>query len=96
MKNYSFLEPCPSTLPDNYYRELDLLTQQGHRVIALAQAFPKLRALKALKATRERLESDAKFLGFLVLQNKVKKQTRPVLKELKRAGIKTVMVTGRV
>ena len=45
-------------------------------MIALAEAFPKLRALKALKAQREVLEENASFLGFLILQNKIKIETK--------------------
>ena len=45
-------------------------------MIALAEAFPKLRALKALKAQREVLEENASFLGFLILQNKIKTETK--------------------
>ena len=52
------------------------MTRQGYRVIALAEAFPKLRALKALKAQREVLEENASFLGFLILQNKIKTETK--------------------
>ena len=37
---------------------------------------------------------DLTFLGFLVMQNKLKPETTPVIEELHRASIKTVMVTG--
>ena len=60
----------------DYFDKLDDLTRQGYRVIALAEAFPKLRALKALKAQREVLEENASFLGFLILQNKIKTETK--------------------
>ncbi len=35
-----------------------------------------------------------KFLGFLVFQNKLKKQTIPTLQELRSTDVKTVMATG--
>lgn len=34
------------------------------------------------------------FLGFVVLQNKLKPETVPILAELQRAAIRSVMVTG--
>ena len=34
------------------------------------------------------------FVGFLVLQNVLKKQTTPVIEEINEANIRTVMVTG--
>ena len=57
-------------------------------MIALAEAFPKLRALKALKAQREVLEENASFLGFLILQNKIKTETK--------AGFEIWFLIGRV
>ena len=63
--------------------------------IALAEATPtKIKAHRINKAKREDLELEPRFLGFLILQNKLKPQTAPVLSELNRAGIQSVMVTG--
>ena len=82
-------------LPDCYFERLDTLTREGHRVIALAEATPtKIKAHRINKAKREDLELSPKFLGFLIMQNKLKPQTGPVLAELNRAGIQSIMVTG--
>ena len=35
------------------------------------------------------------FLGLLVLQNQLKPQTAPVIRTLKAANIRSVMITGR-
>lgn len=35
------------------------------------------------------------FLGFLVMRNLLKPETRPVISTLRNANIRTVMVTGR-
>jgi magnesium-transporting ATPase (P-type) len=43
---------------------------------------------------REKVESELAFLGLLIMENRLKKETRPVLKELSEARIRTVMVTG--
>lgn len=43
---------------------------------------------------REDVESDLRFLGLLVMQNKLKPETKPVILELKQAAIRCVMVTG--
>ena len=67
-KSNNLFENHSRDLPADYFDKLDDLTRQGYRVIALAEAFPKLRALKALKAQREVLEENASFLGFLILQ----------------------------
>ena len=36
------------------------------------------------------------FLGFLVTENRVKPETTPVIQELIKANIRTVMVTGKI
>ena len=46
------------------------------------------------KMKRAEVESDLKFLGFLVMQNTLKPQSEPVIRELKDAEIRCVMVTG--
>lgn len=34
------------------------------------------------------------FLGLLIMENRLKKESKPVLKELHEACIRTVMITG--
>ena len=43
---------------------------------------------------RDKVEFDMTFLGMMVLQNKLKMQTKPAIHKLKEAKIRTVMVTG--
>ena len=40
------------------------------------------------------MESDLQFLGFLVMQNKLKPVTTTVIKQLNEANIRTIMATG--
>lgn len=40
------------------------------------------------------MESELTFLGLLIMENRLKKETKPVLKELREACIRTVMITG--
>ena len=40
------------------------------------------------------MECDLQFLGLLVMQNKLKPETAPVIQELEDANIRTVMATG--
>jgi len=47
-----------------------------------------------LMNTREQLECDLIFVGLLVLENRLKPETLPVIRTLKDAAIRTVMVTG--
>jgi cation-transporting ATPase 13A3/4/5 len=44
---------------------------------------------------RENVENDLEFLGMVVLENRLKPETEPVIGVLKGAGVKIVMITGR-
>uniref|UniRef100_A0ABI7VUD7 Cation-transporting ATPase n=1 Tax=Felis catus TaxID=9685 RepID=A0ABI7VUD7_FELCA len=78
---------CKSeTVPKNFPQELRKYTIQGFRVIAFAH--------KGLKMKKEKVESDLTFLGLLIMENRLKKESKSVLKELHEACIRTVMITG--
>ncbi|KFP29529.1 putative cation-transporting ATPase 13A4, partial [Colius striatus] len=81
------------TVPSNFERKLLLYTTQGFRVIGLA--WKSLQIGKQLTdLTREEVESDLTFLGLLIMENRLKRETKPVLEELSAARIRSVMVTG--
>ncbi|XP_078521769.1 putative cation-transporting ATPase 13A4 [Lissotriton helveticus] len=80
------------TVPKGFAAELELYTLQGFRVIGLAHKVLLVQDVAAL--SREDSESDMEFIGFLILENKLKSETKPVLQELNAAQIRTVMVTG--
>ena len=76
--------------------KIDTEIDQGYRVIGLAhKKLPKdINWLKVQKMKRDQAEKDLNFLGFLIMQNTLKSQTTPVIRELLAADIRTVMVTG--
>ncbi|XP_003476998.2 probable cation-transporting ATPase 13A5 isoform X1 [Cavia porcellus] len=83
------------TVPKNFPEVLKSYTIQGFRVIALAQKFLSLKKLSEVEhLAREDAESELSFLGLLIMENRLKKETKPVLKELSEAHIRTVMITG--
>ncbi|XP_072330410.1 probable cation-transporting ATPase 13A4 [Scyliorhinus torazame] len=85
----------PETVPRSFSTELQRYTKQGFRVIGFA--FKSLwngRDITVANLNREDVESDLVFLGLLILENKLKPQTIPVLSELSNARIRTVMITG--
>lgn len=72
-------------------------TEQGYRVIALASrtlTLPDYKRVTFMK--REDIEKDLEFLGLIILENRLKPQTEGVIKELKDAHIKVVMITGKL
>ena len=43
---------------------------------------------------REEVECDLQFLGLLVMENRLKQETKPIIRQLQDANIRTIMVTG--
>ncbi|XP_060531702.1 polyamine-transporting ATPase 13A3-like isoform X5 [Cylas formicarius] len=84
------------SVPQDFNSKLSYYTAGGYRVIALAyKDLPmKFKWKDAQKAKRDMIERDMIFLGLLIMQNPLKDETRPVLQQLQRANIRTVMITG--
>nr|XP_029480022.1 probable cation-transporting ATPase 13A3 isoform X4 [Oncorhynchus nerka] len=84
------------TIPESFTETLEFYTRQGFRVIALAhrQLEAKLSWHKVQNLNRDLIETNMEFLGLIIMQNKLKEETSGVLKDLRRANIRTVMVTG--
>ena len=84
----------PDSVPQSFKTALDRYSQKGFRVIALAAKDLTMKKFKVQRAKRDDLEQDAKFIGLIVFQNKVKSVSADVIEELEEAKIKSVMVTG--
>ncbi|XP_040205466.1 probable cation-transporting ATPase 13A4 isoform X1 [Rana temporaria] len=88
---------CKSeTVPLCFLNELEHYTLQGFRVIALASKILEVNGEDILQTfdSREDVESNLIFLGLLIMENKLKPETKPVLQELNTARIRIVMITG--
>lgn len=88
---------CDSdTIPENFLEVLELYTRQGFRVLALGyRPFEgHITWDEIFCKPREELECNLKLVGLLVLQNKLKPESQPSMKILRKADIRTVMVTG--
>lgn len=84
-----------STLPKDYESLLHHYTHAGYRVIACAgKTLPKRTWLYSQKVTREEIESNLEFLGFIIFENKLKATTAATLGVLHDANIRTIMCTG--
>ncbi|XP_022610615.1 probable cation-transporting ATPase 13A3 [Seriola dumerili] len=84
------------TVPHSFAETLETYTRQGFRVIALAhrQLESKLSWHKVQSLSRDLIETNMEFLGLIIMQNKIKQETAGVLRELRQANIRTLMVTG--
>ncbi|KAL3862276.1 hypothetical protein ACJMK2_008257, partial [Sinanodonta woodiana] len=86
----------PETVPFDFQEILMGYTQHGYRVLAIAyRSLPeKLKYAKVQRIQREQVEKGLEFLGLIVMENRLKPNTTSVIKQLRDANIRTVMVTG--
>lgn len=83
------------SIPSDFAAVLQEYTSEGYRVIALAhKSLNRLPYAKVQRINREAAETDLTFLALIVMENRLKPETSPVITELNTACIKTVMVTG--
>lgn len=84
-----------SSVPEDILTRLKEFTTQGYRVIALGEKnMGPLTKEEVAKLHREDVECNLNFIGLIVLENKLKPQTSGVIKTLKGANLKVVMITG--
>ncbi|PNF39528.1 hypothetical protein B7P43_G11110 [Cryptotermes secundus] len=85
----------PETVPEELNVTLQTYTEQGYRVIALGRrTLAETSYTKIQRMRREDMEKDLEFLGMIVLENRLKPETEPVIGVLKAAHLKIVMITG--
>ncbi|XP_049844952.1 polyamine-transporting ATPase 13A3 isoform X1 [Schistocerca gregaria] len=84
-----------NTVPADFDTVLQGYAQEGYRVLALAyKGLPKINYVKTQRIQREEIESNLIFLGLIVMENRLKPETTGIIKQLKSANIRTVMITG--
>lgn len=79
----------PETIPLDYEEVLHEYTKRGYRVIALGS-----KELEEDDGSRDQMEKELQFNGFIIFENKLKESTKPTLEELNQAQIRTIMCTG--
>ncbi|THD25574.1 Cation-transporting ATPase [Fasciola hepatica] len=82
------------TIPSDFHSLLLEYTREGYRVLAIAWRPLKISYTRMLKIQRERVEQDLLFLGLLVMENRLKPESAPIIRVLRNANIRPVMVTG--
>jgi cation-transporting P-type ATPase 13A2 len=83
-----------STVPANFHKILSKYTENGYRVLAAATKAVDLSYYEIMRSTREDIEKDFIFIGFLIVENKLKPVTSSIIDVLHNADIQTIMVTG--
>lgn len=64
----------PETVPTDFNERLNYYAQQGYRIIALAykELDKKMTYPKIQRISRDKVEADLEFLGFVILENRLK------------------------
>jgi cation-transporting ATPase 13A3/4/5 len=83
-----------NSVPQNFHKILSKYTENGYRVLAVATKAVDLSYYEIMKSTREEIEKDFIFVGFLIVENKLKDVTSSIIDVLHNADIQTIMVTG--
>lgn len=81
-------------VPTNILDTLEVYTSKGYRVLAVGHSFLPL-GTSLQKLSREDVEANLTFLGIIIMENKLKKETTAVIDELKRANFRVIMITGK-
>lgn len=84
-----------SSIPYDYFDALEKYTKDGLRVLAFGyRKLPSMESSKIKALRREDIECDLTFIGFLIMENKIKPETLPSIESLQDADIATIMATG--
>lgn len=94
----------PDTLPENYESVVTEYSQKGYRIIALAvKEFEAQSVLGSEKQEGDQVmnnldprqaEVNVHFIGFVLLNNPLKLETKEVIEKLKNVDIQCKMITG--
>ncbi|VEN47095.1 unnamed protein product [Callosobruchus maculatus] len=84
-----------SSVPEDFSDTLETYTSQGYRVLALAKkTLETSKPAEIDMLNRENIEYDMELIALIILENRLKPETTPVMKILKEANLKVVMITG--
>jgi cation-transporting ATPase 13A3/4/5 len=82
-------------VPEDLNSTLQIYTEQGYRVIAMGRrTLVETSYTKIQRMRREDMEQGLEFLGMIVLENRLKPETEPVIGVMRAAHLKIVMITG--
>ena len=85
----------PASVPANFTQVVLGLTREGLRLLALAHTYqPAMSWHKAERLTREQAEQGLTMVGILILENRLKPESAPIIQSLNKAAIRSCMVTG--
>ena len=84
----------PDSIPLNFDQVLNSYTIKGYRVLAMAAKGLKMDFNQSQTISREDVEKNMIFLGFLIVKNKLKEKTKESLIKYDEADLRMLMATG--
>nr|MBE5724976.1 putative cation-transporting ATPase 13A1 [Cucujiformia] len=89
------LRPMFKTVPEKYEDVYLELSRRGARVLALGiKELGKLSSQEVRDLTREEVEKELNFAGFVIISCPLKADSKAAIRELQHASHKVVMITG--
>lgn len=71
---------CDSkTIPQNFHQILQNYTENGYRVLALGSKNLDMDYTSIMQADRDEIENNFNFLGFFIVENKLKPVTTQII-----------------
>lgn len=83
-----------NSIPKNFTNLMEGMAIQGFRVLGLAYKTVEIATKAKILLQREEVENDLNFLGFLIMQNKIKHDTAKIMKRLKYADFSLKIISG--
>ena len=82
------------TIPNDFNDVYKYYSSQGYRILGMAYKSIKLKMRSILQIKREYIENNLIFIGFLIVENKLKEGTKDTIVELDNADYRMVMASG--
>ena len=83
-----------STIPENFNDILNSFTSKGYRVLGMSGKSLIMNFIECQSIKRDEVERNMIFLGFLIVQNKLKEKTKEYLEKYDNADLSMIMATG--
>ena len=83
-----------NTIPTDYNKVFNYYSSKGFRILGLAYKSIKLNMRQSLQIQREHIENNLIFIGFIIIENKLKEGTKDTIVELDNADYRMVMASG--
>ena len=83
-----------NTIPADFNNVYNYYSTKGYRILGMAYKNIKLNMRQSLQIKREHIENNLIFLGFAIIENKLKEGTKDTIVELDNADYRMVMASG--